>query len=223
MLPGWMKSAGKKAMNFVAGAADSYSFGASSWVLDNVGLSGIYDKCSTMFKAGSITADIVPLNGPFKATQVIRKASKISAVKSAAKASVPPKALPAAKKTQGVDLVLHYDTRTKTWTPDQRGQADIKVAGLNKLAGDGKLVKTKANRTGSNARDLLIAKLKGEGKVMSPGTDADHLHELQLGGLDDINNLWELDSSVNRGIGSQIYQQMKKYPLGTKVSSVTIK
>ena len=52
------------------------------------------------------------------------------------------------------------------------------------------------------------------------GVDADHIVDLQLGGADQILNMWGLDSSVNRSLGSQINQLIKNLPAGTRVNKV---
>jgi hypothetical protein len=52
--------------------------------------------------------------------------------------------------------------------------------------------------------------------------DADHVQDLQLGGLDESSNLWLLDSEVNQGLGSQIWQQIKGLPDGTLITDIEI-
>jgi hypothetical protein len=48
--------------------------------------------------------------------------------------------------------------------------------------------------------------------------------DLQLGGQDDVTNMWPLDSSVNRSLGSQISHQLRGQGLqaGDVVCSVSI-
>lgn len=53
--------------------------------------------------------------------------------------------------------------------------------------------------------------------------DADHLHELQLGGADQKSALWMLDKKVNRSLGAQIQSQLKDVPIGTKITDVITK
>jgi hypothetical protein len=60
------------------------------------------------------------------------------------------------------------------------------------------------------------------GNTISPGNDIDHIHDLQLGGADTLENMWQLDLSVNRSLGAQIQQQIKSLPAGTKINRVTI-
>ena len=50
----------------------------------------------------------------------------------------------------------------------------------------------------------------------------DHIHELQLSGLDESSNLWLLDADVNTGIGRQIWQQIKNLPDGTIIDRIEI-
>lgn len=53
---------------------------------------------------------------------------------------------------------------------------------------------------------LPIWNRKGESTLF----DVDHIHELQLGGLDDYANFWLLDQGSNRSSGSRIAQEMRK-------------
>lgn len=53
---------------------------------------------------------------------------------------------------------------------------------------------------------------------LDSGTDADHLVDLKVNGADDLTNIWGLDSSVNRSIGSQIQHQIKGFPKGTIIN-----
>ena len=46
--------------------------------------------------------------------------------------------------------------------------------------------------------------------------DIDHIIDRQLGGSDEISNLWLLDRSVNRSLGKQIERAIREYPYGTK-------
>jgi hypothetical protein len=50
--------------------------------------------------------------------------------------------------------------------------------------------------------------------------DADHLHELQLGGVDHFSALTMLDQGVNRSVGPQIRYQIKDLPNGTKITRI---
>lgn len=52
--------------------------------------------------------------------------------------------------------------------------------------------------------------------------DIDHMRDLQLEGHDTVENLDELDKSVNRSLGRQIRSQTRHVPPGTRIRSVTI-
>jgi len=51
----------------------------------------------------------------------------------------------------------------------------------------------------------------------------DHLQDLQIMGADSLSNLGMLDSRVNMSLGSQIAQQLKKFPEGTKIMKIEVK
>ncbi|HEY7327872.1 MAG TPA: hypothetical protein VH592_09545 [Gemmataceae bacterium] len=51
----------------------------------------------------------------------------------------------------------------------------------------------------------------------------DHVHDLQLSGLDEASNLALLDADVNVGLGNQIWQQIRDLPQGTVIDKVEIK
>lgn len=106
------------------------------------------------------------------------------------------------------------------WSSAQRTDADAKVAALNRLGADGKLVKTSGSR-GSKGASKHWDQYNGKG-TRAPGQDVDHTHELQLGGDDDITNMNLLDSSVNRSIGSQINNHVGNLPDGTPVGGFTL-
>ncbi|MCG8509374.1 MAG: hypothetical protein MI741_09110, partial [Rhodospirillales bacterium] len=112
--------------------------------------------------------------------------------------------------SNGVDLHLKYKSE---WTAAQRAAADAKVKALTEA--DTSVVKNPARSGTAQTRYRKIAGLD----IMQ---DADHLIDLQLGGLDDMSNLWSLDRSVNRSIGAQIQQLIKEWDHGTIVNRVTI-
>jgi hypothetical protein len=101
-------------------------------------------------------------------------------------------------------------------SPSQIAAADEKVAALNAAP---QLVVTKVKRSGSAA---AVWRRAGNAKVA--GSDIDHKIDLQLGGQDNVANMWPLDSSVNRSLGSQISHQLKGQGLqaGDIVCSVSI-
>ncbi len=113
-----------------------------------------------------------------------------------------------------------------------------KVKELNSLASAGKLQKTKVGDRKSalikDYRKQLNKKIERQyGKKnpkftqqllnrMKKEIDIDHIHELQLGGMDVLSNLRIRERAVNRSIGSQIQGQIKKLQEGTKIDSVGI-
>ena len=109
------------------------------------------------------------------------------------------------------DLVLKYK---KGWTKNQRKAALEKVQALTKA--DTKVVKNPARKSGTKKTFE-----KAGGKVKK-GEDVDHIQDLQLDGLDDATNMKGLDNSVNRSLGSQIQNRIKKLPEGTKIRNIKI-
>ena len=101
------------------------------------------------------------------------------------------------------------------WTADQRSAADLKVRALD--ASD--ILVSKSKRSGFSASSTYSREY---GSVPS-GYDVDHLRDLQLGGSDALNNMWFLNSSVNRSLGAQIQNQIWGLPPGTKINRVTIR
>jgi len=116
--------------------------------------------------------------------------------------------LPAADES--AVLVLRYKTE---WTEAQRASADAKVTALNHVDD---LVVTTPQRAG-RAQRLFRAQ-----NNLDDQTDADHLVDLQLGGKDKVENIWGLDSSVNRSLGKQINLQIEKQGLkpGDRVTRI---
>jgi hypothetical protein len=113
-------------------------------------------------------------------------------------------------------LDLHYKDG---WDADQIAAADGKVAHLDNLAEQGKLVKTKPERVvpGSAAQRLRNANVD-----VPDGHHGDHLQDLQLGGTDTLDNLGPLDGSVNTSLGPQIAGRVRNLPLGTTICGVSI-
>jgi hypothetical protein len=108
---------------------------------------------------------------------------------------------------KGVDLTLKYKAG---WTEAQRTAADTKAAALTKA----NTFVTPPVRSGT-----AQAKYRRE-QGLGPSVDADHTVDLQLGGADTILNMSGVDSSVNRSLGSQINNQIKNLPAGTRVNNV---
>ncbi len=119
----------------------------------------------------------------------------------------------------GAEIALKYKNG---WTAEQMAAADAKVAALNHQANNGGLFVTDAAsaRGSTSAADLW----RGAGKNIPENADIDHLVDLQLGGADNVSNLWPLDFSVNRSLGPQIDRQIKRLGLriGDQVCKVTI-
>ena len=109
------------------------------------------------------------------------------------------------------NLQLKY---MRGWTPQQIAAADAKVTALN----DAETVLSDVNRAGTSA----AGRYKSAGNIIPPGSDVDHTIDLQLGGSDTLSNMSPLDSSVNRSLGAQVYQQTKDLPIGTIIDEVTI-
>jgi hypothetical protein len=106
------------------------------------------------------------------------------------------------------------------WTAAQRAEADMKVTQLDDLGSDGRLIKSEPARS-PNLRDRFKAHFGLDD--LPPGKDVDHIHDLQLGGADDVaNNTQLLDSSVNRSLGSQINNRIAGHDLGTPYHGVII-
>jgi RHS repeat-associated protein len=109
-----------------------------------------------------------------------------------------------------VDLRLKYK---KEWTPEQRAAADAKAKALTEA--DTTVVKSPVREGTAQSRYRKEAKLDS-------ATDADHIHDLQLGGADTIENMQGLNKSVNRSLGSQIQSKIKDLPEGTRIDRVTM-
>lgn len=145
------------------------------------------------------------------ASMGVRLAAPLAAV--SAVSSVSPQCVTAAKATQsfGHNIALKYKT---TWSVAQKLEADQKVAALNAAT----LTKSPAMRGSRSA----AAQWDGTGASRPSGYDVDHIVDLQLGGLDDLGNMWLLNSSVNRSLGSQIAYQIKTLPIGSRIGNISI-
>ena len=115
----------------------------------------------------------------------------------------------------GATLELTYKPG---WTADQIAEADAKVAALNSAD---RLVVTDVNRGNTSAAEVW----RRAGNKGRTGADIDHKVDLQLGGADNVGNMWALDASVNRSLGSQVAKQIRRQNLqpGAVVCSVTIR
>ncbi|MBP9828838.1 MAG: DUF637 domain-containing protein [Proteobacteria bacterium] len=116
-----------------------------------------------------------------------------------------------------------------------RAAFNRKLEALQDLADRGKLFKTGGTMRDADLtktyRKSLINRAEQQWGATEPGRvkrikerlldmDADHLHELQLGGVDQLSALTMLDKSVNRSVGSQLRHQLAQVPEGTKITSV---
>jgi hypothetical protein len=52
--------------------------------------------------------------------------------------------------------------------------------------------------------------------------EGDHVRDLQMGGLDDLDNIWALDAYTNERLGAQIRAQLKNMKPGTPITSVEL-
>ncbi len=110
-----------------------------------------------------------------------------------------------------VNIELKYNAK---WTKDQRKQAKAKVRMLSK----NKTVKTKVTKRGNQTKTF-----RKKAPEVPFRCDVDHIIDLQLGGADSFKNMWFLDSSVNRSLGVQISNAIKKYDIGTEFGRFKIK
>lgn len=112
-----------------------------------------------------------------------------------------------------VNIELKYKAG---WNEAQRAEADAKVKALSEAI----TVKTSVDRRGTSAVSRYRSAY-GKESVLN-GYDVDHIIDLQLGGSDDIMNMKPLDRSVNRSLGVQIKNAIKRYPYGTVFGKFTI-
>ena len=112
----------------------------------------------------------------------------------------------------GIKIVLKLKD---TWTRAQIVAAEKKAAHLDSLAKSDLLQKTES-ASGPSASKIF----KGDKPT---GSDIDHMQDKQLGGHPtDLSNLAPLDTSVNRSFGAQIGAQLRRVPVGTLVTAVSI-
>ena len=100
--------------------------------------------------------------------------------------------------------------RNKNWNRKQNIAADVKLRCLS----EGETVKTRVAPLKKSMRRFYKKALGLE--TIPPNVDIDHIIDRQLGGSDEISNLWLLDRSVNRSLGKQIERAIREYPYGTK-------
>jgi hypothetical protein len=128
------------------------------------------------------------------------------------------------------NVTLEY----KQWM--DRRQFVNKAHALKNLANRNKLFKNQSirnqNITSSYRKNLIKRgrKMWGKGSErmnkienLLDKMEADHVHELQLGGADCLSGLRMLEKSINRSIGAKIRQQIKSLPNGTRITDIIIK
>lgn len=93
------------------------------------------------------------------------------------------------------------------WTPEQRAEADAKCKALSEA--DTRKTSVAGKRNPNNT-----SRFRKDNSIPS-SQDVDHLIDLQLNGKDVPSNMWGLDSSVNRSLGSQISSLIRNLPVGT--------
>ncbi len=117
------------------------------------------------------------------------------------------------------ERVREYTAHTKGSLP---GGADIGVDAAYRV------------QKGSIVGPLQAATTPGGGKInraLRPygfvpedeGMQGDHVREIQYGGVDDLMNLWPLDSAENGSGGSRLSKAKVTYASGTEVSVATLK
>ena len=118
-----------------------------------------------------------------------------------------------------------------------RRDYERKLIALQDLAARGKLVKTdgivRDPAVTGDYRAGIIEQAKRQWpdqpervvaiKERMMDLQADHMHELQLGGLDHASGLSLVDGSINASFGKQIQLQLAKVPVGTKITKVVEK
>jgi len=118
-----------------------------------------------------------------------------------------------------------------------RRDYERKLTALQDLAARGKLVKTDGVRNPAvtdRYRDGIIEQAEKQWGATDPSRvdrvekalkrlQVDHMHELQLGGLDHASGLSLIDGSINASFGKQIQLQLAKVPVGTKITEVVEK
>lgn len=121
-----------------------------------------------------------------------------------------------AKGGRGPDAVIVLKRNPK----HPKKAFESKMNKLMDLGKQGKLKKTPPNRHGAAQQAYRNQVQREIDKIADPaqrtrvqeafdGMDADHIHELQAGGLDVANNLWLLDGGVNSSVGAQIMNRIK--------------
>jgi len=164
--------------------------------------------------AKGVKAGVAAEKGATAAAQAEKAAEKSAEVAKAARASrLKPWSDCSAVRPGG--LSLHYD---EGWTAAQRRAADEKVKAYYEAAQKGELKKTLYQRDGTSA----AYRYQKAGGAVPDGAEVDHTIDLQLGGIDDPSNMKPLDATVNRSLGAQVQQQLKKLPLDQLITTAAI-
>lgn len=116
------------------------------------------------------------------------------------------------KKTSNkwVDLFLKYK---QEWTKNQRCDAKNKCDVLSVA----ETIVTKAI-----TRDKKKPTTYRNNNNLKKDQDVDHMVDLQLWGKDTFDNIWPLDSSVNRSLWKQIQDKIKNLPEWTRIKNFFI-
>ena len=101
------------------------------------------------------------------------------------------------------------------WTPEQRAEADSKC----KILSEADTRKTDV----SGKRNPYNTSRFRKNQAISSSQDVDHMVDLQLNGKDIPSNMWGLDKSVNRSLGTQINSLIKNLPEGTILKNFIMK
>jgi RHS repeat-associated protein len=104
------------------------------------------------------------------------------------------------------------------WTRSEKAAARRKAKALQCGCDAGRLKKTKPGRGSKSAASLFAA----SGGTIPPGSDVDHIEDLQLGGCDCVSNMSPLKRRVNRSFGAQIAGQLRKVPDGTAITGICV-
>lgn len=119
-----------------------------------------------------------------------------------------------AKAADGAVLTVKLK---ESWSAAQKLEAAAKIEALNKT----EMVVTKAERSATSAASRYK---KAGGTVNSKLQDVDHIQDLQLGGKETVGNMKPIDKSVNRSLGRQIQNEIKRKGLkeGDKVCRIDV-
>ncbi len=125
------------------------------------------------------------------------------------------------------EIKIYYK---KGWDQDLKDMADAKIEAQNRHL-DATEVWVRLNAQGRIAgipdRDTKIAKEFKDEYVQTNGSwpdnaEVDHIIDLQFGGTDTKDNMWPLNSSVNKSLGPQITRAIKRLAKTTKTNLVRI-